>query len=269
MKLVIAFAALLAACGATGSGVNFDLTPTPKMPEVTPTKPSTPDVGVISMISDAIASLQLTKDQSTQVSALVHDLEQHHAAVEEARKHLSLDIAASVEVGVVDDRGLAKDGAELGKARVEVAPTDAKALEELHQILTPDQRKQFAASLNAAAEKLRNDDAQRRYSNWRSDLEINTDQNEKIEPRLDADGSLAASARAEQEAWRRRLRATANDFAGDTYKASAYGDPDVVATTVERVRRLAVFLSVVVPVLTPEQRKTAAANLRAEVGVSQ
>jgi hypothetical protein len=265
----VAVAIAVAACGATSGGVHFDLTPPAPTQSISPTRPSTPDIGVVSMISDAIASLDLTKDQSGQVAALLHSLQERHAKVEDARKRLSLDIAASVDVGTVDEKGLRLDAESLGRARADVAPADAKGLEELHGILTREQRKPFAAALNEAAGKLRSDDSQRRYGNWRSDLEISVVQNEKIEPKLDPDGSLAASARTEQEAWARRLRTTASDFTNDAYTATAYGDPDVVASTVERVRRLTAFLNAVLPYLTAEQRKTAAANLRAEVGVSQ
>jgi hypothetical protein len=263
----VAVVAAIAACGATGGGMRFDLTPAPPTQDTTPTRPSTPEVGVVSMISDASASLELAKDQNTRVLALVHDLQDHHTRVEELKKRLALDIAASVEAGAIDEKGLRSDAEALGRARAEVAPVDAKGLEELHQILTSGQRKQFATALSAMADKLPNDDPHRRYSNWRSDLEISVDQKDKIEGKLDTDGSLVASANAEQEAWRRRLRATANDFTGDAYSAAAYSDPDVVATTIERVRRLAAFLNAVVPYLSPDQRKLAAANLRAEVGV--
>ncbi len=269
MSGVAAVAIAVAACGATGGGMRFDLTPPAPTQSISPTRPSTPDIGVVSMISDAIASLDLNKDQSGRVAALVHDLQERHSQVEETRKRLSLDIAASVEANAVDEKGLRLDAESLGRARADVAPADAKGLEELHGILTPEQRKQFAAALNTAAGRLRSDDSQRRYGNWRSDLEIPIVQNEKIEPLLDPDGSLATSARTEQEAWGRRLRATATDFTNDAYTAAAYGDPDVVASTIERVRRLTAFLNAVLPYLTPEQRKTAAANLRAEVGVSQ
>jgi Spy/CpxP family protein refolding chaperone len=268
MSGVAAAAIAVAACGATGGGMRFDLTPPAPTQSLSPTRPSTPDIGVVSMISDAIASLDLTTDQNRQVAALLHNLQERHAQVEETRKRLSLDIAATVEAGAVDEKGLRLDAESLGRARADVAPTDAKGLEELHGILTPEQRKQFAAALNVAAGKVRSDDSQRRYGNWRSDLDITIVQNEKIEPRLDPDGSLAASARAEQEAWARRMRATASDFTNDAYTATANGDPDVVGSTVERVRRLTAFLNAVLPYLTPEQRKTAGANLRAEVGVS-
>ncbi|HEY1957103.1 MAG TPA: Spy/CpxP family protein refolding chaperone [Polyangiaceae bacterium] len=267
MKLFVALALVVTACGATSSGARFDITPPAAAPEVTPARASSPEVGVVLMLSDAIANLQLSKDQNAQVAALVHDLQEGHRRIEEVRKQLSLDVASSVEAGTIDDKGLRADAEGLGRARAESAPNDAKALEELHRILTPDQRKQFSAALAARADKLPSDDAQTRYGNWRSDLEISLEQNEKIEPKLDADGSLATSAHAERDAWRRRLHATAADFANDTYSANAYADPDVVATTVERVRRLVGFMNVVVPLLTPEQRKTAASNLRAEVGV--
>lgn len=221
------------------------------------------------LISDAIAELDLDQDQNRKLVGLINDVNTRHQRVQEMRKVLSLDMASSVEAGSVDDKTLLLDAENLGKARADVADADGKSLEELHRILTPPQRKKFAAALADRADKLPTDDAQTRYGNWRSDLQISPDQNEKIAPKIEGDTASAESARAEREAWQKRLRATATDFGGEQFAAKSYLDPDVVKTTVERVRRVISFLQAVVPVLTPKQQKRAGDNLRAEVGASQ
>ena len=175
-------------------------------------------------------------------------------------------MAASVNAGVIDDKTLEFDARKLGKARAEVAPADGKALEDLHRILGPAQRKQFATALAARAETLPTDDASTRYGNWRTDLEITVIQNEKIEPQLNDEPTIAPSAKAEREAWQKRLRDTAAAFEKESFSASTYVDPDVEKTTVERVRRVTAFLKLIVPELTQKQLAAAAENLRAEAG---
>lgn len=256
----------LTACGATNGGARFDLTPAPAAPEVSTARASSPEVGVVSLISDAIANLNLSQDQNNQLSALVHQVDERHHNVQDQRKQLSLDMASAVETGNVDEKALMADAKNLGQQRAEFAAADGQALEELHRILTPEQRKRFADGVRARAEKLPTDDAQTRYGNWRSDLDISLEQNEKISPKLDAATDIGRSAQAEREAWQKRLRAMADDFEHDTFSAKSYLDPDVVGTTVERVRRVVAFLKIVVPVLTPKQQQVAATNLRAEVG---
>ncbi len=259
---------LLTACGATGGGARFDLGPSPQAHETPAARASSPEVGIVLLISDAIAELDLDQDQNRKLVGLINDVNGRHQRVQEMRKTLALDMASSVEAGNVDDKTLLTDAENLGKARAEVAAPDGQSLEELHRILTPAQRKKFAAALADRADKLPTDDAQTRYGNWRSDLEISPDQNEKIAPKLDADTAIAESARAEREAWQKRLHATAAEFEGEAYSAKSYVDPDVVKTTVERVRRVISFLHAVVPVLTPKQQKRAGDTLRAEVGAT-
>lgn len=263
------FVLVLMACGP-GGGVSFDLTPTPKVHEVPAAQPSTsPEVGVAMVITDAISTVDLDKEQNRRLIALVREIGEHHQHVQEMRKALALDIASSVESGNVDERALAADATNLGKARADVAADDGKSLEELHRVLMPEQRKRVATAILARVANLPTDDGQARYGNWRSDLEITVVQNEKIAPKLDGDTSSTTSARAERDAWAARLRATASEFARDTFSASSYLDPEVIKTTVERIRRVTSFLKLVVPELTEKQRQRAAENLRAEVGVGR
>jgi Spy/CpxP family protein refolding chaperone len=266
MRAYTFVAVLLLGCGATNGGLRFDTTPAKPAPEIVTARTSSPEVGVIVLISDAMANLQLDHAQNDQLVQLVSSIKERHQRVEEMRKVLSLDMAASVAAGVIDGTTLDLDAKKLGSVRAEVAPADGKALEDLHRILTPAQRKQFATALAARAETLPIDDASTRYGNWRSDLEITVIQNEKIEPKLDGETTISPSAKAEREAWQRRLRDTAAAFDKEAFSASSYVDPDVEKTTVERVRRVTTFLKLIVPVLTQKQLAAAAENLRAEAG---
>lgn len=263
---LIALVSLVAliGCGATGGGLRFDTTPAKPPPEITTARASSPEVGVLVLISDAIANLQLDHDQNDKLVQLVTSTKERHGRVEEMRKVLSIDMASSVGAGVIDDKTLDLDAHKLGSARADVAASDGKALEDLHRILTPAQRKQFATALAARADSLPIDDATTRYGNWRTDLEITVIQNEKIEPKLNDEPTIAPSAKAEREAWQRRLRDTAAAFEKDAFTAATYTDPDVEKTTVERVRRVTTFLKLIVPELTQKQLAAAAENLRAE-----
>jgi Spy/CpxP family protein refolding chaperone len=262
----IALAAIITACG--GAVAHFDVTPPTPVHDAPAASVSSPEVGVVLMITDAIADLDLNNDQNKQLVALVNDITERHRSVQDKRKRLMIDMASSVEAGAFDEAALALDAEDLGKARADVAAGDAKALEDVHRILTPTQRKRFATSLAARAEKLPTDDARARYSSWRSDLQITTNQNEKIAQKLDADTATAESARAEREAWRKRLLATAADFEREPFTSASYVDADIAKTTIERTRRVIAFMKLVVPELTPKQVKRAAENLRAEAGVS-
>jgi hypothetical protein len=254
-------------CGATNGGLRFDATPAKPPPELTTARNSSPEVGVLVLVSDAIANLQLDHGQNDQLVQLVTSVKEKHERVEEMRKVLSIDMASSVAAGVIDDKTLELDAKKLGAARAETAPIDGKALEDLHRILNPAQRKQFATALAARADNLPTDDAQMRYASWRSDLEITVIQNEKIEPKLGDETTIAPSAKAEHDAWQKRLRDTAAAFDKEQFSAaSSYVDPDVEKTTTERVRRVIVFLKLVVPELTQKQQAAAAENLRAEAG---
>jgi len=256
----------IAACGATNGGLRFDPTPAKPPPEIIVAKNSSPEVGVLVLMSDAIANLELEHAQNDQVVQLVTSVKEKHQRVEEMRKVLSMDMASSVAAGVIDEKTLELDAQKLGKARAEVVPIDGKALEDLHRILTPAQRKKFATALAARADNLPIDDTTTRYGAWRSDLEITVIQNEKIEPKLADEKTIPPSAKAERDAWQKRLRDTAASFEKETFNASVYVDPDAEKTTIERVRRVTTFLKLIVPDLTQKQLAAAAENLRAEAG---
>ena len=159
------------------------------------------------------------------------------------------------------------DAKNLGDSRAAVAPDDVRALAELHALLDAGQRKAFGAALVARAERLKVDDAKSRLTTWSYDLRFEPAQRAAIEAKLTEDPTGDASARAEHDAWERRLRAAGAAFVDPAFDAEVYLDKEVVETTKARTRRLLTFLRVVLPELTKEQRERAATVIRSDVGL--
>jgi hypothetical protein len=267
MRFALLVVAFVVGCGATGSGVRFGEPPPLATPAPTgPSRASSPDVGVIGVISDAMSELALDDAQQRDVVALLDETKKNHRPALDARAMLAIDMARSVETALVDERQLMADAATLGDARAAATPDDARTLEKLHAMLKPAQRIQFATGLRSKAESLRLDDFASRLGLWRSDIGITTDQAARIEPKLRAEHD--DSAQNERAAWQKRLRDTAAAFTGASFSGQPFVDPDARTTSVARIRRLVTFLKIVVPELTVEQQERAAKYIRAEAGVS-
>jgi hypothetical protein len=267
MRLLFALLFLLAGCGATGNGIVFDKPPPlPAPPPKGPSHAATPEVGVISLVSDAMSELQLDAAQKIKLTQLLDALKKKHRAALDARAMLAIDMAHSVESSLVDDRLLALDAENLGRERASANADDGKTLEDLHATLSAEQRKKFAAGLEKKAADLRLDDFMTRWGVWRSDLQVTPEQDARILPKLQAES--ADAAKAERAEWQKRLRESATAFSGDTFSAKTFVDPDPKATTIARIGRLIRFLAIVVPELTEAQRGHAADFIRAEAGVS-
>lgn len=260
---------VMTACGATGEGIHFDNPPAlPAPPPKGPSHASTPEVGVISVIADALSELKLDDKQKATIQKSLDAVKKKHRASLDARAMLAIDMARCVESSLVDEKLLALDADNLGRERTAANRDDAKALEDLHAALTPDQRKQFAKGMEKKANDLRLDDFASRWGVWRNDLQITADQEAKILPKLQVETSADNAAKAERAEWQKRLRETSAQFAGDQFSAKTFVDPDPKATTVARIGRLIRFLVLVVPDLTEEQREHAASFIRSEAGVS-
>jgi hypothetical protein len=256
-------------CGATGGGVRFgSADPPPEIAPPAPSKASTQEVGVLTLLSDALSDLDLDAAQHKRVVELTEEIKRRHRGALNNRTMLAVDMAASVESANIDDARLLASADALGRARAEVGSGDGKALEELHAMLRPEQRAKLSTALVAKADQLKLDDLQTRYGLWRLEVRITPEQDARIEPKLKDDKASAESARVERDAWQKRVRSTAVAFKETTFSATQLVDPDPVATTVGRIRRLVAFLKVVVPELTEDQRSRAASFIRAEAGIS-
>src|SRR5581483_4004531 len=160
---------VMTSCDATGEGIHFENPPAlPAPPPKGPSHPSISEVGVIAIIADALSELKLDDKQKATIQKSLDAVKKKHRAALDARAMLAIDMARSVESSLVDEKLLALDADNLGRERVAANSDDAKALEELHAALTPDQRKQFAKGLEKKANDLRLDDFATRWGVWRN-----------------------------------------------------------------------------------------------------
>lgn len=269
MRILVLLVVTAVGCGATNEGIRFGAVPTlaPPGPDA-PEHASTPEIGLSTLITDSISELALDDAQRTKLQALLGDIKEKHKSALGARATLAIDMARTVESGMVDDRLLTLDAKNLGEQRAALAADDGRALETLHELLRPEQRKKFSAGLVAKAQTVRLDDFASRYGVWRNDVKTTPEQDARIEPKLKADVKSAEGAKAEREAWQQRLRTTAAAFEGATFSATPFVDPDTSGTTVARIARLIAFLQIVIPELQQDQLERAAKFIRAEAGVS-
>jgi hypothetical protein len=265
------WALLLAASCGGGIAVEgkFDRPPPPPPPP--PTKPihaSPQKVALLDMIGDAISEVALTPEQESHLYSTVEDVRGRHKSVLSLRTTLAIDIATSVEHGKIDEKQIFLDAEQLGKERALVENDDARAIEDLHDTLGPEQRVAFAHALRDAADRVKLDDFRTRYGTWRNDLRITTHQDAVIEPRLRTDTRSATEAQTERAARQKRMRDLADAFAKPKLVAGPFLDPDVERTTEHRVHRLVAFLEIVLPELDADQRDKAASFIRADAGIS-
>ena len=221
--------------------------------------------------------------QRQQIEALVQQEKAAHANVAAARSQLLDAVAGRVAAGSVDDVALAPNVQAVEGAIQADEPGDRAALEQLHAILTPAQRVELVTRLEShgrraqsgggeGSERAREHgraDAGARASGemrghggmWGRALNLSDAQKQQIAVNL---RSIGQGADANKTAWKEQR--SARQHLLEAFKADRFvmnevappRDPQQVEQGVERIVRLAKASA---PVLTPEQRATAAAKL--------
>ncbi len=182
-------------------------------------------------------------------------------------------VADKVAAGNVDDIALAPNVRAVEGAIAADEPGDRAALEKLHAILTPAQRAELVARIESR-ESLRPANGRRggrrRGSGaaaghvggmmWGRALNLTDAQRQQIQVNLKSNGP--AVDKSEWKEARETRQHVLEAFKGDRFVMSEVApprDPRLIEENAERMVRLAKASA---PVLTPEQRATAAAKLR-------
>jgi Spy/CpxP family protein refolding chaperone len=218
----------------------------------------------------------LSAAQRQQIEGLVQQEKAAHANVTTARSQLLEAVAGRVAAGNVDDVALAPSVQAVEGAIQADEPGDRAALEKLHGILTPAQRVELVNKLESHEHGRREGEAHEHGRGdagpqaggegrggrgmWGRALNLTDAQKQQIEVNLKSIGPAPDKAnwKEAREAHKRVLEA----FKGDRFVMNEVApprDPRQIEQGVERVVRLAKAST---PVLTPEQRATAAAKLR-------
>jgi Spy/CpxP family protein refolding chaperone len=210
----------------------------------------------------------LTTAQRQQIEALVQGEKAAHANVEVARSQLLQAVATQVAAGNVNDVALTPNVQAVEGAIQADEPGDRAALEKLHAILTPAQRVELVTKIEAREHR-----GARRPADaggaprgeggpgmWGHALNLTDAQKQQIGVNLRSIGPAPDKTvwKEAREARQRVLEA----FKGDRFvmrEVAAPRDPRVIEQGVERIVRVAKASA---PVLTAEQRATAAAKLQ-------
>jgi Spy/CpxP family protein refolding chaperone len=210
----------------------------------------------------------LTAAQRQQIEGLVAQEKATHANVRAARSQLFQALASGVAAGNVDDIALSPQVRAVETAMAADEPTDRATLEKLHAVLTPAQRTELVTRVEAHMQRggaLQHADAgatgrREGMGPWAHALNLTDAQRQQIGANLRSIGP-AVDPTVRKDARESRLHVV-EAFKGDRFVMSEVAplpDPRLLEQEALRPVRLA---KAGAPVLTPEQRATAAGKLR-------
>jgi Spy/CpxP family protein refolding chaperone len=205
----------------------------------------------------------LTASQRQRIEALVAGEKAAHANIAQARTALVSALADRVAAGSVDDVALAPNVQAVEGAIAADEPGDRAALEKLHAILTPAQRTELVSKVESRGTHGRpaTEAGPPRKGMWGQALNLSDAQKQQIATNMKSIGGPAVDRSVWQEARESHTRVL-EAFKGNRFVMNEIAparDPRLVDQGVERMVRMAKASA---PVLTQDQRVTAAAKLR-------
>ena len=221
--------------------------------------------GPLKLAGDALGDVPLTPSQRVAIEKLATDTEARHADARAARKDLVLAVAAQVQAGQIDRAALQPKIDALVAGLQKAQPSDRAAFEQLHAVLTADQRTAFVDALQARiAERVGQVKDRHPLKQWAVDLGLTEDQRTQIK---DAMKSRWQAARGEHDApWadaKERGAKVMGAFKQERFVMDAVSPAvDVAAKAQKMSEHMLGVAEAALPVLTPQQRTIAAQKLR-------
>lgn len=242
--------------------------------------------GPVRIVGAALGDVALRADQRAKLETILKDAEARHATTSGPRKDLVLAFADQVEKGAIDRAALAPkiDAAKAGGQKVR--PEDLAALDQVHAILDKEQRAAFVDALEdhvKGAWRGKRGHGKDGHGDkgaagmWRMKqmaerLQLTDAQKDQIKEKLkalhaahDKDGGKGEHGKRGRHGGLRQAKQALESFKNDDFKAASLGEAlggggaDKGAAHLTRMVDVA---EAVLPVLTPEQRKIAAEELR-------
>jgi Spy/CpxP family protein refolding chaperone len=222
--------------------------------------------GVMMFIALSLDTLGSEPQKQDQVRQIQSTLRQQMRPARDAERNVLAALADGVASGQVDNARLSAAVNQEATEAASIHEASLDALNQLHQILSPEERAALLEKVRAHFEVWRqvnaDDDEAAPHSHLQHlarALRLSPDQVQRIEGALRSNGS----GHRDPTAIERRVQAFETAFSGDSFDARALQanrpDPAQFATPAERMVR---FYEAVTPVLTQEQRQTLANRLR-------
>jgi Spy/CpxP family protein refolding chaperone len=211
------------------------------------TAPQVPQHGPLArLIAEGLEKAGLSDSQRARAEQVAHEVIPQEEAVRDARHAFMRALAEQLKAGHVDARALRSEIDALVKAREEASPAMRKMFEQLHEILTPEQRVAFA---DAVAARLKEFSAKK--GSWSGmlakELGLSKEQEGSIEESCE-------KARSKVEEGRSKLMAILEAFKEDHFSIEQIAPiANVGERTRERAGGIVDMAKEVSRDLTPEQ----------------
>lgn len=224
--------------------------------------------GHMKVIADALGDVPLTATQRATIEKMATDAEARHADAHAAHQALALAIAAQVEAGQIDRAALQPKIDALVAAVQRSQPADRAAFEQLHALLTPDQRVAFVDSVQArVSAKMGAMHDKHPLKQWATDLQLTDAQKTQIHDAIKARfQAMAQGHDHEAPPWAHMHEQGAKlmaAFKQDRFVMDEVSPPKDVAAKAKAMSDHVLGLAeTALPVLTPQQRAIAAQKIR-------
>jgi Spy/CpxP family protein refolding chaperone len=225
----------------------------------------------LARIKAALGTVSLTADQKSQLETVESTLHTQFAPVRAARVALRSAIADQVATGNLNPTALATPLANLAQAAASTKPAVQAAANALYATLTPTQREQLVAAMKQQREAF---DGQghlhahhARLKKLAAELNLTSDELASIRAAMKAQwaGHTKGELGQQFSGRRQRMQTLALAFTGPAFDAAALDVGSGLATRAEQGPEHKVkMLSVMLPILTADQRQQLAQILRSE-----
>jgi Spy/CpxP family protein refolding chaperone len=225
--------------------------------------------GHLKVIADALGDVPLTATQRAAIEKMAADADVRHADARAAHQQLALAIAAQVEAGQVDRAALQPKIDALVAAVQKAQPADRAAFEQLHALLTPDQRTAFVDAVEArVTEKMGAMHDKHPLKQWAADLQLTEAQKTQIHDAMKQRFQAMAQGHDHGDAppWAHMHEQGAKlmaAFKQERFVMDEVSPPKDVAAKAKAMSDHVLGLAeTALPVLTPQQRAIAAQKIR-------
>jgi Spy/CpxP family protein refolding chaperone len=223
--------------------------------------------GPLKVVGEALGDVPLTAAQRAQVERLAADAEARHADARLARKDLMLAVAAQVQAGAIDRAALRLKVDALAAALTKAQPADRASFEQLHALLSADQRTAFVDALEARVGehkgKMREGHPLRK---WTDDMKLSDDQRTQIRAALHDRFRPMVHGEGGEHLWEEeghRGAKVLSAFKQDRFVMDEVAPArDIAQVAAQMTDHFLGLAETVLPLLTPEQRALAASKLR-------
>jgi Spy/CpxP family protein refolding chaperone len=219
----------------------------PATPELPNPSASGDPYGPQRLIANALSKVCLSDQQRVAIEQLGKEVRAKEDAVGEARHSFIKALAEQLRLDHVNAGALKPEIDALVKARDEASPVMRKALEDLHGILDPGQRKAFVEAIESDMKAL-GDASKTWFDSFASDLGLTDGQKERIRTDL-------TQAHADAEMDRDVVKAEFDAFKGDTFPIEKTSpESDVGKEMRMHAEKMVAVAKQVADILTPQQR---------------